>query len=177
MSENETLLILETLLDLQAKVDCALKELTEIRRAQLLLAPAFVIGPIGQITQPNGATIMSGSQLPVTLPPVDLFLPTPESGWKTPGSYANNITVTNSDGTPPVVTSDTPSVATVVAGSPNGLTGAIPFTITAVAAGTANISISGDGVVDTIIPVTVAVNPDEVFAVDPTQGVISPPSP
>ena len=98
-----------------------------------------------------------------TLAPITIYY-SANPGWKTQfGSAVGTVPVTNDDGAAPTAVSDAPAVATVASplGGYNSLAHTYVATITAVSAGTANITFSADGQPDIIQPVVVVENPLE----------------
>ena len=132
------------------------------------------------IRNPNGDTVtMSGTNPPSTA--VALLLPTPGSGY-TAGSAIVQLNITNSDGTAPTLQFDqaqaglailagTPTVTANPAGSPS------PYQVelTAGVAGSTNVSVLADGVVDCVIAVTVSASPLEQVSIGTV--VVTPPQP
>lgn len=118
---------------------------------------------------------MSGTNTPTPIPVALQIAPAGSTFTQPVGSVGFQVAVTGTDGTTPTAVSDTPTVASVsaltgVAGE--GLTYA--GQITAVSAGTANITIAADGVANTIYAVAVSLLPDESLTV--TLGTIVAPS-
>jgi hypothetical protein len=115
---------------------------------------------------------MSGSSGPTSIGPFTLLLSNNTSA--TPGNAVFPITITNSDGTAPVLASDNTSIVTTSITGPNA-DGSYTGTVTAVSDGATGVTVSADGQVDVTIGFIVQQAPLEVASVDPTAVVINNP--